>query len=197
MKETYEEKMKRLSRTHYNYEQSDFKALTVEEFEAWKNERDLSDIQLEEFRWRTKEVVLICNSFLSAYKEDLISLNGKKGLLETLRAVCNPHYRALYGKTILEALGHDSKKKRGPSTNRTWLRKHLRFYLSFLKEQKSGPPMLSFPEYAIRDGEKVLYPGGSYEDRISLVLARFHKMGLKDLVPSDATVRELVRADRK
>lgn len=55
----YEEKMKVLSRLQYNYEDSDFRSLTVEEFESWKNERGLESPELEAYRWKTKEVMRV------------------------------------------------------------------------------------------------------------------------------------------
>jgi hypothetical protein len=181
-KEAYVEKLSRLARLHYMNNDSDFRQLTVEEFEQWQDERDLSDQSLTLNRARRSELQKVCNSLLKAYEEDLISLSGKKGLLQTLGRLCGEKDSALFGRTILRALDHESQKSAGPSSNREWLRNELRNYLELLKNEKPGEPYFYFPSHIVVEGRTIPYPGKTYDERISFVCERYRNLGLSEFV---------------
>lgn len=192
----HEKKMMRWSRLQYLNDDSDFAHLNVVEFETWKGERGLHDKDLTSFTYRRRELERLCKAHLAAYQENILSLEGSKGLIRSLREICGPNDQALFGKTIWEALKHISAKKEGPSKSRIWLKRQIAFFLDYLENEKSDYPTFNFSKSIVRNGKEVIYPGKNKEDRIHFILDRYEKMDLQKLVPSSVFIKEIIRPEK-
>lgn len=210
----YKRRMMRQARMAYLRPRlSDFMSIGIEEFEAWKGEQELPESGREDYRERRRGKETLSRIYLEAYKGGEIKLDT---LLRILRELYAPSEQAMFSKIVWEAAGCALKKaplKRVPRP--TGLKSYIRFLLEFLAPKrrwnkknlqagvgytgKPGQAYLGFPKKTFpltesdEQAEPIEYPGKNYDERVALVLARFHGMGLKKFFPTAKTITDLVR----
>lgn len=187
--------MIKFSRLHYCPRVSDVEELIPEEFETWKVNRSLDDPY---YLLRRDTLQKIADSYLEAYFEGVLSLDGKKGILESLKSICTTNDTALLGRIIFEALEHPPKTtKPGNSKSNRFLKSQVRTYLKFLKqERETNDPPFGFSSSITFEDRIIHYPGKTYEERAALIYDRYKKLGFGDIVFSMGSVLELARKPR-
>lgn len=189
-------KMLKLSKLRYTSNRGDneLASLSVEEFESWRAEQKLDDEDLYKFQYRRRTLTEAFEMSLEAYRNDEISLTGKRGLLASLKRMTTEQDLAIFGRIVFHALNHESEKKPGPSENLNSFRKEIEFYMNFLANQPRGEPMLGFPRYVVRNDKQIEYPGTSKEDYMVFIVERFKALDLSELIPSVDFLREFLRS---
>ncbi|MBY0471557.1 hypothetical protein K2X30_10360 [bacterium] len=170
----YEEKMMRFSQLYHLY-RGDFDYLTVEEFETWKGSRGLVEEERTLWLQRRRELEIISKILLEAYKDGKLAFKGKASFLEILHENLGDKDHALFGRVIKTALDITPSKGRGRSSHPDGLRRLMRSLMDFFK---------------------IEHPAKSYDERIEMLIVRFHELGLKKLIPTKETVLELLRMPR-